>query len=76
MEKEKLQNQELREELAKTSLAKNKTVELLEEELANALQKLDALEGNQKMRDTNLAMLEQEFENTKIPHSSTVAQQP
>ena len=65
LEKEKLQNQELREELAKTSLAKNKTVELLEEELANALQKLDALEGNQKMRDTNLAMLEQEFENTK-----------
>ena len=49
LEKEKLQNQELREELAKTSLAKNKTVELLEEELANALQKLDALEGNQKI---------------------------
>ncbi len=65
LEKEKLQNQELRDQLSKASLVKNKTVELLEEELANALQKLDALEGNQKMRDTNLSMLEKEFENTK-----------
>jgi chromosome segregation ATPase len=76
LEKEKLQNQELKQALTKTSFAKNKTVELLEGELANALQKLDALENNQKVRNANLTMIEQEFANTKkLVDSNTVSSQ-
>ena len=76
LEKEKLQNQELKQALTKTSFAKNKTVELLEGELANALQKLDALENNQKVRNANLSMIEEEFANTqKLVDSNMVSNQ-
>jgi len=70
LEKEKLKNQELNLALNKTSLAKNKTVELLEGELANALKKLDVLEGNQKIRNANLTKIEKEFANAQSLVSS------
>ena len=65
LEKEKLLNQELNLALTNASFAKNKTVELLEVELASVLQELNVLENNQKVRNASLSMIEEEFANTQ-----------
>jgi len=68
---ERQNNQELEQALAKTSLVKNKTVSLLEDELATALQKLDDLEGSQSNRDLKMEALQNELLNTKKLLSSS-----
>ena len=62
---ERQNNQELEQALAKASLVKEKTVSLLEDELATALQKLDNLEGSQSNRDLKMQALQKELLNTK-----------
>ena len=68
---ERQNNQELEQALAKTSMVKNKTVTLLEDELASALQKLDNLENSQSSRDLKMEALQEELSNTKKLLSSS-----
>ena len=62
---EKLRNQELQQELSQKSIWRSKTIEILENELASALQKLDNLENNDVIRNRKIASLEQEIIETK-----------
>ena len=62
---EKLRNQELQQELSQKSIGRSKTIEILENELASALQKLDNLENNDVIRNRKIASLEQEIIETK-----------
>ena len=62
---EKLQNQQLQQQLSKKSIGRSKTIEILENELATVLQKLDEIEGKDDMRNEQIAELEEEILKTK-----------
>ena len=62
---EKLNNQDLNNELSKNSLLNDKKVEILENELASALKKLENLEADQENRDSDLRSLQEELLRTK-----------
>ena len=62
---EKLNNQNLQQQLATKSIGRSKTIEILENELATALQKLDELEVKEGSRYSKMADLEKEILQTK-----------
>ena len=62
---EKLNNQNLQQQLAKKSIGRSKIIEILENELATALQKLDELEDSDGFRNNRIAELEKEILKTK-----------
>ena len=62
---EKLRNQELQQEVSQKAISRSKTVELLENELAAALKKLDSIEIQEKSRASQIASLENEIAQTK-----------
>jgi early endosome antigen 1 len=68
---EKLKNSELQSELAQTSPARNKTVDLLEAELSLTLKKLEDLEATDIGRLDEIARLESKLQDALLSNKST-----
>ena len=68
--REKFQNQNLQSELAEKSLVRNKTVDLLESELATALKNLEEFESRDQQRVEEIAKLEKELADIASPKPS------
>ena len=68
---EKLKNNQLQSELAQTSPARNKTVDLLEAELSLTLKKLEDLEATDIGRLDEIARLESKLQDALLSNKST-----
>ena len=68
--REKFQNQNLQSELAEKGLVRNKTVDLLESELATALKNLEEFESRDQQRVEEIAKLEKELADIASPKPS------
>ena len=68
--REKFQNQNLQSELAEKDLVRNKTVDLLESELATALKNLEEFESRDQQRVEEIAKLEKELADIASPKPS------